>query len=212
MSLRWKRRASGAEYAEQARLRAQLYRVQARAMLDPLDEELAGFLRENYPFLLPEKFEATEEALQKLRVDFTNLFVLSSPPYEAALMDESGHLNSKRTDAVADFYRACGYNPGRGSEGLAHPSVLAMDHLSVELEFLARLASEEADAWEEGDAGLAREKLSLSARFMDEHLMRWMPVYTSSMEEDAETHLYRALAGWIREFAFSDRKYIAGIL
>ena len=42
--------------------------------------------------------------------------------------------------------------------------------------------------------------------------MGWMPVYTSSMEEDAETHLYRALAGWIREFAFSDRKYIAGIL
>ena len=212
MSLRWKRRASHAEYAEQARIRAQLYRVQARAMLDPLDAELAGFLRENYPFLLPEGFEATEEALQKLRVDFTNLFVLSSPPYEAALMDESGHLNSKRTDAVADFYRACGYNPGRGSEGLAHPSVLAMDHLSVELEFLARLASEEADAWEEGEADLAREKLSLSARFMDEHLMRWMPVYTSSMEEDAETHLYRELAGWIREFAFSDRKYIAGIL
>ena len=29
---------------------------------------------------------------------------------------------------------------------------------------------------------------------MDEHLMRWMPVYTSSMEEDAETHLYRELA------------------
>ena len=87
MSLRWKRRASHAEYAEQARLRAQLYRVQARSMLDPLD---AGFLRENYPFLFPERFEVTEEALQKLRVDFTNLFVLSSPPYEAALMDESG--------------------------------------------------------------------------------------------------------------------------
>lgn len=212
MSLPWKRRASHAESAEQARLRAQLYRVQARAMLDPLDKELAGFLRENYPFLFPEEFEITEETLQRLRVDFTNLFVLSSPPYEAALVDESGHLNSKVTDAVADFFRACGYNPGRGSAGLAHSSVLAMDHLSVELEFLARLASEEADAWEEGNAELAREKLGLSARFMDEHLMCWMPVYTSTMEEDAETHLYRELARWIREFAFSDRKYIAKAL
>ena len=212
MSLSWKRHASHAEYAEQARLRAQLYRVQARAMLDPLDSELAAFLQENYPFLFPEKFEVTEETLQKLRVDFTNLFVLSSPPYEAALMDESGHLNSKATDEVADFYRACGYNPGRGSVGIAHPSVLAMDHLSVELEFLARLATEEADAWEDGSADLAREKLSLSARFMDEHLMGWMPIYTSSMEEDAETHLYRELAKWIREFAFSDRKYVAKAL
>ena len=212
MSLRWKRRAASAERAEGARRRAQLYRVQARAMLDPLDAELAGFLRENYPFLFPEGFEVTEETLRKLRVDFTNLFVLSAPPYEAALMDESGHLNAKRTDAVADFYRACGYNPGRGSEGLAHPSVLAMDHLSMELEFLARLAGEEADAWEDGNADRAREKLDRSARFMDEHLMCWMPIYTASMEEDAETHLYRELAKWIREFAFSDRKYIAAIL
>ncbi len=212
MNLRWRRRAANSEYAGQARLRAQLYRVQARAMLDPLDAELAGFLLENYPFLFPEGFEITEEAFQKLRVDFTNLFVLSSPPYEAALMDESGHLNSKRTDDVTDFYRACGYNPGKGSEGLAHSSVLAMDHLSVELEFLARLADEEADAWRDGNTESAREKLTLSARFMDEHLMRWMPIYTSSMEEDAETHLYRELAGWIREFVFSDRKYISRIL
>ncbi len=212
MSLSRKRHASNAEYAERARLRAQLYRVQAQAMLEPMDAELAGFLQENYPFLFPEKFANTEESLRKLRVDFTELFLLSSPPYEAALVDESGHLNSKAADAVADFYRACGYNPGRGSGGLAHPSVLAMDHLSVELEFLAQLAAEEADAWSQGRPDLAREKLSLSARFMDEHLMRWIPIYTSSAEEDAQTRLYRELTRWIREFAFSDRKYVASAL
>ena len=212
MSVPWKRRPSNAERAERARLRAELYRVQARAMLDPLDPELAAFLQENYPFLLPENFEITDDALKEIRVDFTDLFLLSSPPYEAALVDASGHLNSKATDAVTDFYRACGYNPGRGSAGLDHPGVLAMDHASVELEFLARLADEEADAWAEGRPDLAREKLSLSARFMDEHFMRWIPVYTLGMEEDAETHLYRELARWIREFAFSDRKYIARTL
>ena len=50
--------------------------------------------------------------------------------------------------------------PGKGSEGLAHSSVLAMDHLSVELEFLARLASEEADAWEEEATTPSRGKNS----------------------------------------------------
>lgn len=212
MNIPWKRRPSHAEYAGQARLRAELYRVQARAMLDPIDAELAAFLQKNYPFLLPESFEGTDEAIKQLRVDFTNLFLLSSPPYEAALVDESGHLNSKATDAVTDFYRACGYNPGRGSAGLGHPGVLAMDHASVEIEFLARLIDEEAGAWAAERPGLAREKLSLSARFMDEHFMRWMPVYTLGVEEDAETHLYRELARWIREFAFSDRKYIARAL
>lgn len=212
MSLSWRRRASGAECAGHARLRARLYGVQAQAMLDPPDAELAAFLQENYPFLVPAGQEITEAYLQELRVDFTDLFLLSAPPYEAALVDESGHLNSKATDAVADFYRACGYNPGRGSGGQSHPSVLAMDHISVELEFLAHLAGEETRAWEGGEAGLAREKLSWSARFLDEHVMCWMPLYTSSVEEDAQTHLYRALARWIREFAFSDRKYIAETL
>ncbi len=207
----WRRRPSAAQCAEQARLRAQLYRVQACAMLDPPDAELAAFLGENYPFLLPEGFAVSETSLREMRVDFTNLFVLSSPPYEAALIDESGHLNAKTTDAVADFYRANGYNPGRGSAGLDHPSILAMDHLSVELEFLACLADEEALAWEES-ADSAREKLSAAAEFMDQHLMRWMPLYTAGVEEDAQTHLYRALAKWIREFAFSDRKYVAGLL
>ena len=46
---------------------------------------------------------------------------------------------------------------------------------------------------------------------MDEHLLRWMPLFTASAEEDAETDFYRALLKWTREFAFEDRKHIQKI-
>lgn len=212
MSAFWKNRPSDEELAEQAGLRGKIYRVQAAAFLDPPDTELLHFLAENYPFLLPGGFRENPEALQALRVDFTSLFHLSGHPYEAALVDKSGHLNSHATDRVTDFYRACGFNPGFGSGGSQHSGLLAMDHLSAELEFLAHLAEAEEAAWRAGDKALALEQLTRAARFMNDHLLRWMPLFTASLEDDAETDFYRELAKWAREFAFEDRKHIENII
>jgi TorA maturation chaperone TorD len=213
MNALWGKPPGSEELIEQAALRRQIYRVQAACFLDPPDRKLFAFLAENYPHLLDgEEDIKTEEGMKALRVDFTNLFLLSSPPYEAALMDESGHLNSKATDRVTDFYRATGFNPGQGSGGSRHSGLLAMDHISAELEFLSHLAGREEAAWREDDRALAVESLRHAARFMDEHYLRWMPLLTVSTEEDAETGFYRALAKWTREFTLTDRKHIDGIL
>jgi len=201
MSL-FRKRPGPEELAEEADLRRRIFRVQAAACLDPPDAALLSFLAENYPFLLPQGPPKDEAGLQALRADFTNLFHLSAQPYEAALLDESGHLNARATDRVTDFFRACGYRPAH------RPGVMGMDHLSAELEFLAHLAERERDAWREGDEAKAREALGLAARFLDEHLLRWMPVFTAAAEEEAETELYRALARWTREFALADRAHI----
>ncbi|MBT3352815.1 MAG: molecular chaperone TorD family protein [Nitrospinaceae bacterium] len=213
MNALWRKTPAPEELIEQAALRRQIYRVQATCFLDPPDEELLAFLGENYPHLLDgEENTVTEEGLKALRVDFTNLFLLSSPPYEAALMDESGHLNSKATDRVTDFYRATGFNPGLGSGGSRHSGLLAMDHISAELEFLSHLAGREEVAWQEGNRELAVQSLNHTAQFMDAHYLRWMPLLMVSSEEDAETGFYRALAKWTREFTLADRKHIDGIL
>lgn len=212
MNSLWKGNSSSSELSEQADLRRKIYRVQSVTFLDPPDTDLISFLKENYPFLLFEKEPGKKNHLQALRVDFTNLFSLSGHPYEAALMDESGHLNSKTTDRVTDFYRECGFNPGLGSSGSRHSSLLAMDHLSAELEFLAHLATREEAAWKLGDAPAALECLSHAAKFMDEHLLRWMPLFTAGAEEDADTDFYRTLLAWTREFALEDRNAIEQII
>ncbi len=213
MSALGKKLPSSEELIEQAGLRQEIYRVQAAAFLDSPDAELLDFLVENYPFLFPrERQERTASFEKALRVDFTNLFLISTPPYEAALVDESGHLNSGATDRVTDFYRSCGFNPGRGGGVSRNIGLVAMDHISVELEFLAHLAGREENAWRGEDRPLAAESLSGAARFMDAHLLRWMPLLMASTEEDADTDFYRALSKWTREFAFEDRKHIEKIL
>ncbi len=205
----FRKRPEAGELADQAALRQKIYRVQAAAFLDTPEETLIVFLKENYPFL----FSGEEaEDLKALRVDYTSLFMLSGHPYEAALIDESGHLNSAATDRVTDFYRSCGFDPGRESGGAKHMGLLAMDHLSVELEFLAHLAGEEEEAWRAGESGRAEEALDRAARFMDAHLLRWMPLFTAAAEEDAETEFYRGLSKWTREFALEDRKHIEKVL
>ena len=202
MSPLFRKRPGPQELAEEADLRRQLYRVQAAAYLDPPDAELLAFLADNYPFLLPGGPPKDDAGLQALRADFTSLFHLSAQPYEAALLDESGHLNARATDRVTDFYRACGFQP------LHRAGVMGLDHLSAELEFMAHLAEGEREAWRAGDASQAGESLENQARFLDEHLLRWMPVFTAAVEEEAETGLYRALARWTREFALADRLHV----
>ncbi|MEK6710875.1 MAG: molecular chaperone TorD family protein [Nitrospinota bacterium] len=202
MSPLFRRRPTPGELAEEAELRRQLYRVQAAAFLEPPGADLLAFLAESYPFLLPGGPPRGEEGLQALRADFTSLFHLSAPPYEAALLDESGHLNARATDRVTDFYRACGFRPVRRA------GLVGLDHLSAELEFMAHLAEGEREAWRAGDGAKAGEALGLEARFLDGHLLRWMPVFTAAVEEEAETGLYRALARWTREFALADRAHI----
>lgn len=202
MSALFRKRPGPEELAEEAELRRRIYRVQAAAYLEPPDAALLSFLAENYPFLLPEGPPRDDAGLQALRADFTGLFHLSAQPYEAALLDESGHLNARATDRVTDFYRACGYRPA------PRAGVMGLDHLSAELEFMAHLAEAEREAWRAGDASKAGETLGHQARFLDEHLLRWMPIFTAAVEEEAETALYRALARWTREFALADRAHV----
>ncbi len=209
----FRKRTEAGELADQAALRQKIYRVQAAAFLDTPEEDLLIFLKENYPFLFSgEAAGEAAEDLKALRVDYTSLFMLSGHPYEAALIDESGNLNSAATDRVTDFYRSCGFDPGRESGGAKLTGLLAMDHLSVELEFLAHLAGEEEEAWRAGETGRAEEALDRAARFMDAHLLRWMPLFTAAAEEDAETEFYRGLSKWTRECALEDRKPIEKVL
>ena len=110
------------------------------ALLDPPEIKLLQFLSENYSFLFGENKIPLEDLNKNLRIDFTNLFVLSSPPYESVLLDKSGYLNSKITDNVNDFFRHSGFNPSAKNIGQKFHSVLSMDHISVELEFMSHLA------------------------------------------------------------------------
>ncbi|MED5579469.1 MAG: molecular chaperone TorD family protein [Nitrospinota bacterium] len=181
------------------------------ALLDPPEIKLLKFLNENYSFLFRENDIPLEDLIKNLRTDFTNLFVLSSPPYESVLLDESGFLNSKITDNVNDFFRHTGFNPGAKNVGQKFHSVMSMDHISVELEFMSHLAKNQHNSLTDENENEYYKWLNLSSKFLDNHLLKWAPIYLTAIERDSKTFFYKELCTWTQDFILEDRKYIEDI-
>jgi len=182
------------------------------AFLDPPEQKLLQFLDENYPFLFEKNGNSSIDLLKDLRVDFTNLFVLSSPPYESVLLDESGFLNSKVTDNVNDFFRHSGFNPSSNNIGQKFHSVLSTDHISVELEFMSHLAKNQYKNLDDKNEKEYYKFLNLSSKFLDNHLLRWVPIYLTAIERDSKTFFYKELCKWTQNYILDDRKYIEEII
>lgn len=69
--------------------------------------------------------------------------------------------------AVEREYAAAGFAP---APGCAEPP----DHAAVELEFLGLLCGREAEGWAGRDHAAAAEALARQARFLEQHLARWI--------------------------------------
>jgi TorA maturation chaperone TorD len=78
------------------------------------------------------------------------------------------------------------------------------DHVSVELEFMARMAAREAEAVEAGDAEAASRSRHIQKEFLEAHLGRWLPQFCGHAAEHAELGFYRELARLAGHFLDSE--------
>lgn len=67
------------------------------------------------------------------------------------------------------------------------------DFLGTELRFMALMAYREMQAHQARDAGLAGLWLMRQRRFLDDHLLRWVPAHCERMHALARTPFYKAL-------------------
>ncbi len=115
-----------------------------------------------------------------------------APPYES----QYGRLNlgqqSEEMADIAGFYRAF---------GLKAPEKERVDHLAVELEFMAFLALKEAWALHSGEPERALEVRTAQTRFVADHLARWVPVFAGRFETQDP-----ALAGALRDWIARDAR------
>jgi len=107
------------------------------------------------------------------------------PPFESVYRGEApgGDL----TLEVLAQYEAAGFGP-------VEPNVGPQDHLGAELRFLALLAFREAEAWNSGDETQALERVAHQGRFLDRHLLVWLPAYTERVARDSREPFYAAAA------------------
>jgi TorA maturation chaperone TorD len=109
--------------------------------------------------------------------EYTDVFVFQLYPYASVYLGAEGMLGGEARDLVAGFWRALGQTPP------AEP-----DHLSLMLALYAELAGHEANERDD-----ARRESWRRARlaYLWEHLLSWLPVYLSKLEEIASPFYVR---------------------
>lgn len=149
-----------------------------------------------------------DELLEDLAVEYTRLFVGPGKhisPHESVHHERGdgdwGTLWGADTVAVKKFIAASGLKYCSGYTGLP-------DHISVELEFMQRAVRREVQAREENDDDGALCCLRMQKIFIDEHLIKWVPVFCDKIISEAELSFYRGMAGVTRNFIEFEKEEI----
>lgn len=140
-----------------------------------------------------------EKLIEDLAVEYARLFVGPgqhiSPHESVHLKNEEGGglLWGEATAKVKKFIESSGFEYRSDYHGMP-------DHIGVEFEFMAEIAKQEAEAWEEEDWDRARHCLKIEKRFLDEHLVQWVPLFCEEIISYAELPFYREMGKLTKKF------------
>lgn len=196
--------------AEMARQRSNIYGLLAVIFREELTSELIvqikaphfmGVLSDIGINLEDEFLNQSEEKLLKdLAVEYTRLFLGPGrhiSPHESVhhVRDDGdwGRLWGKSTVEVKKFIESLGLECSAVAKSLP-------DHISVELELMQKLTQRECQAWTEGDRDGALYCLKLEKKFIEEHLIKWVPLFCDRVTSEAELPFYREIAKITRSF------------
>ncbi len=166
------------------------------------DERFAAVLDAAGAHLGEELTDPPEDVLlEDLAVEYTRLFLGPGRhvrPYAATYLDGPGaSLCGPAAVWARDFMERAGFALTPERRDLP-------DHVSVELEFMARMAACEAEAIEAGDAAAAAQCRWIQKEFLENHLGRWLPAFCGHAAEHAELSFYRELARLAGHFLDSE--------
>jgi TorA maturation chaperone TorD len=156
--------------------------------------------------------QSTEEELREnLAIEFTRLFMGPGEhisPHESIFVDvdgDGGGLYGAKTVEVKKFIETTGLTYDDSFTGLP-------DHVSVELEFMSKLAGFESQKWDSGDDEAAKYCLSVQKMFAEKHLLKWIPEFCEQVIIEADLPFYREMARVTSEFVDFDYESIGASL
>ncbi len=148
-------------------------------------------------------FESCVNAADRtsLMAEYHRLFVgphkLPAPPYASVYLESEPTIMGPSTLDVSRIYEEAGF--------LLSPSFKDLpDHIAAELEFMALLCEEEAKAWQRDDLCETTRLLCHQESFLRDHLLRWIPSFTSKILFSTGLRFYRALASLARGYVSFD--------
>lgn len=144
-----------------------------------------------------------EELQEQLAIEYTRLFLGPGQhisAHESVFVEvdgESGELWGARTVALKNFIAGTGLEYDAGFRGIP-------DHVSVELEFMARLVAWEIQMRENNNRADVHYSLKIQSRFMTEHLMTWVPDLCEEVAKTSNVSFYREMASLCADFLEED--------
>lgn len=145
---------------------------------------------------------ANPDDLVLLGNEYTRLFIgpdhLPAPPWESVYVTGKPQLFQETTLSVRTAYRAAGYLPK------CFPRV-ADDHIALELNFMAAMAAQALEAGLACQEASAIDALARQRRFLDEHMLRWIPSFAETLcEQGFGESLYALLARFAAAYCAQD--------
>lgn len=213
---------SGNRYQDLHTFRNGIYALLARLYQEPIDQKLFARLRstEN-PFtefpidpsnsemeaglkiLSAWGKEPEPEGLPALQADYNQLFLVppyGALPYESPWLDQEHLMFQEPTLKVREMYHQFGV---QASQENRFPD----DHIGLELEFMAYLSQNyltHPSSQVEDSLPTSQEWLAAQTRFLEEHMLLWVPDFTRRQIECASTAFYRGLAYLLNGFILWD--------
>ncbi len=146
-------------------------------------------------------FEKPEkELLEDLAVEYARLFLGPGrhiSPHESIHHEKDnskwGQLWGDATVEVKKFIETTGLDYQPDYKGLP-------DHISVELEFMQQLTLREEQAWGDSDTDGAAYCRKIEEKFIEEHMVPWVPAFCEKVMQEAELPFYKNLAAITRNF------------
>lgn len=201
--------------------RSQGYRFLASVYFRELDESQIRFLKDA---ALPAESDtdmermshgirryfrrAAPDVLTRLRVDYARIFLAAgvyegetAVPYESVFTGEERLMMGEARDDVLARYRREGMAV---DPGLRTPE----DHIAFELEFMALLCDKVKDAANERDGAEVTRLYEVQREFLDEHLLNWIEMLASKVDEYAKEEFYPLFCRYSIEYLKADRAFI----
>ncbi len=146
---------------------------------------------------------------EKLALEHTRLFIgpyrLPAPPYESVYRTAERLVMQQPTIEVRKAYRQAGLEV-RGI--YTNPD----DHICAELEFMEYLCGKTASSLKNHDIHEAIRYLEFQKKFLEEHLNKWVPVFTEDILKNTGQDFYKGAALLLRNFISAETGQIKEII
>ena len=206
--------------------RISTYALLSRLYLKEIDEALLAEMHEmlypveagnnamNEGYLLIATYLSNlwSESLHELRIDFTKIFLgdgidafSAAYPYESVYTSEKRLMMGEARAEVLAIYRSFGIvRDETWHEG--------EDHIALELDFMRVLCQRACEALAQGNEDEATHLLEAQQKFLDEHMLNWVPMMTSDIKRFAQTKMYKGLAFLTEGFLTTDAEFLDELL